>query len=196
MFLATQLPAGPDTVCAAFQAAATQYAHKPLICVPSETAAVYDIPLANSAPARFRRSSTNSPAPVVKAGFGHGRRAGILPDNRPDFFLSWCALNALGVSVVPINPELRSAELECLIDHSEMAAALGLTFRQSDLAAAAKAVGRTLGIFRPNRRIEGRKRGYFCRRFGPGYPGAAQDHPKGSRTRTRLALKGDHHGNH
>ena len=33
-------------------------------------------------------------------------------ENRPAFFFHWLALNALGASVVPINPQWRSAELE------------------------------------------------------------------------------------
>src|SRR4029077_9985935 len=39
------------------------------------------------------------------------------------------------------------------------------------------------------RRIEERKRGYFCGRHRPGHPGAAQDQSKSTPTRTRLALK-------
>src|SRR3546814_15828318 len=50
------------------------------------------------------------------AGYGHGHRAGLLLENRPASFLHWFALNALGVSVVPINSDLRAAELEYLIE--------------------------------------------------------------------------------
>ena len=50
-------------------------------------------------------------ARFAAAGYGHGHRAGLLLENRPSFFLHWLALNALGVWVVPINGELRSAEL-------------------------------------------------------------------------------------
>ncbi len=44
-----------------------------------------------------------------------GQRVGLLLENRPAFFEHWFALNALGVSVVPINPDLRAGELEYLI---------------------------------------------------------------------------------
>jgi acyl-CoA synthetase (AMP-forming)/AMP-acid ligase II len=54
------------------------------------------------------------------AGYGHGHRTGLLLENRPSFFLTWLALNALGVSVVPINGELRAAELDYLVEHSGM----------------------------------------------------------------------------
>ena len=43
------------------------------------------------------------------AGYGHGHRVGLLLENRPAFLFHWFALNALGVSVVPINAEMRSA---------------------------------------------------------------------------------------
>ena len=55
-----------------------------------------------------------------RRGYGHGHRAGLMLENRPAFFFHWLALNGLGVSVVPINSEWRSAELEYLVRHSEI----------------------------------------------------------------------------
>ena len=57
-------------------------------------------------------------------GLRQGQRVGLLLENRPAFFLNWLALNALGVSVVPISAELRAAELEYLVGHSEIAMAV------------------------------------------------------------------------
>ena len=45
-----------------------------------------------------------------EAGIGRGIRVAILLENRPDYFFHWLALNALGASVVPLNPDLRPAE--------------------------------------------------------------------------------------
>ena len=73
------------------------------------------------------------------AGYGHGHRVGLLLENRPAFFLHWFALNALGVSVVPISAEMRSAEWTYLIGHSEMCLAISLPARTADLVAAAGA---------------------------------------------------------
>ena len=39
-------------------------------------------------------------------------------ENRPAVFVHWFALNRLGASVVPLNPDLRPAELAYLIQHS------------------------------------------------------------------------------
>jgi acyl-CoA synthetase (AMP-forming)/AMP-acid ligase II len=62
----------------------------------------------------------------ASAGYGHGHRVGLLLENRPAFLLHWFALNALGVSVVPIHADLRAAELRYLIEHSEIV--LAVTF--------------------------------------------------------------------
>jgi acyl-CoA synthetase (AMP-forming)/AMP-acid ligase II len=53
------------------------------------------------------------------AGYGRGARVALLLENRPVFFLHWLALNALGVSIVPINPDLRPHELAFQIAWSE-----------------------------------------------------------------------------
>ncbi|MFZ4759898.1 MAG: AMP-binding protein, partial [Burkholderiaceae bacterium] len=74
-------------------------------------------------------------------GYGHGHRVGLLLENRPSCFLNWLALNALGVSVVPINGELRAAELEYLVGHSGLVLAIGLPARVDDLHAAAARAG-------------------------------------------------------
>ena len=83
-------------------------------------------------------------------GYGRGHRVGILMENRPGFFLHWFALNALGVSLVPINPDMRAAELEYLIGHSEIVAAIVIASRQDDVAAAAKAIGRDIPVVGPD----------------------------------------------
>lgn len=45
------------------------------------------------------------------AGYVAGMRVGLLLENRPVFFRHWMALNALGVSIVPINPDLKPDEI-------------------------------------------------------------------------------------
>jgi Acyl-CoA synthetases (AMP-forming)/AMP-acid ligases II len=43
----------------------------------------------------------------------------LLLENRPVFFLHWLALNALGVSIVPINPDVRPDELSFQLELSQ-----------------------------------------------------------------------------
>jgi acyl-CoA synthetase (AMP-forming)/AMP-acid ligase II len=83
---------------------------------------------------------------IQAAGYGHGHRAGLLLENRPSFFLTWLALNALGVSVVPINGELRAAELDYLVEHSGLCLAVVLPSRVADLRAAAQRTGRDVCV--------------------------------------------------
>lgn len=50
-------------------------------------------------------------AAYAAAGFGPGHIAAVALDNRPEFFVHFLALNALGVAIQPINPDLRPEEL-------------------------------------------------------------------------------------
>lgn len=75
------------------------------------------------------------------AGYGHGHRVGLLMENRPAFLMHWLALNGLGVSVVPMNVEMRAAELEYLIGHSGIALAVVLSNRVDAVRTAVTAAG-------------------------------------------------------
>ena len=87
------------------------------------------------------------------AGIGDGHRIGVLVENRPVFYDIWFALNALGASIVPINPDLRQGELEYLIEHSEMSAAIVLPSRKQDIESAAQAAGCNLIVVLPEERM-------------------------------------------
>jgi acyl-CoA synthetase (AMP-forming)/AMP-acid ligase II len=45
------------------------------------------------------------------AEYGHGATVALLIENRPAFFWHWFALNALGVAILPINPDLQADDL-------------------------------------------------------------------------------------
>jgi acyl-CoA synthetase (AMP-forming)/AMP-acid ligase II len=55
-------------------------------------------------------------ARFAAAGYGAGHRIAMLLENRPEFFSHWLALNGLGISIVPLNPDLRPAELVYQLD--------------------------------------------------------------------------------
>ena len=57
-----------------------------------------------------------------KRGYGPGHRVALQLDNRPEFPLHFLALNSLRVSVVPLNPDYRAAELDYVLAHSEASA--------------------------------------------------------------------------
>src|SRR6267143_1299341 len=52
-------------------------------------------------------------------GYGAGHRVALRLENRPQFLLHFLALNSIGASVVPINPDYRAAELEYILGHCE-----------------------------------------------------------------------------
>ncbi|ADP14306.1 AMP-binding enzyme family protein 3 [Achromobacter xylosoxidans A8] len=138
------------TVHQAFRDTAARYGAQPFLCILPETAQAYGIAAGELSYAQANEAIETLRAAYARAGYGHGHRAGLLLENRPAFFLHWFALNALGVSVVPINPDLRAAELEYLTGHSEIALAVALPERHADLLAAAQRAGRELRVMGPD----------------------------------------------
>jgi acyl-CoA synthetase (AMP-forming)/AMP-acid ligase II len=138
------------TVSDAFRATAARHAQRPFLHVLPETAQHYGIEAGELAYAQALQQVDRLAQRYRSAGYGHGHRVGLLLENRPAFFLHWLALNSLGVSVVPINAELRSAELEYLIDNSEISLAVTLSSRAQSLLAAAAAAGRRLAAVAPD----------------------------------------------
>lgn len=138
------------TVHQAFRDSAARHGAQPFLCILPETAEAYGIAAGELAYGAAAEAIETLRAAYARAGYGHGHRAGLLLENRPAFFLHWFALNALGVSVVPINPDLRAAELEYLTGHSEIALAVTLPGRHADLQAAAARAGRELRVMGPD----------------------------------------------
>ena len=137
------------TVAEAFARSAARFASNDWLQVLPETAGVYGIDARTWTYAEADREVRRLRLIYANAGYGHGHRAGLMLGNRPDFLLHWFALNGLGVSVVPVNADWRSAELEYLVAHSEIALAVCLPERAADLADAARAAGRNVAITGP-----------------------------------------------
>ncbi len=129
------------TVHDVFTATAARTPAAPFLFTESVTAAAYGIPAGPIAWGEAAAEVERLRARYAEAGYGHGHRVGLLLENRPVFLFHWLALNALGVSVVPINADMRSAELVYLIGHSEIGLAVTLPSRAADLRAAAATAG-------------------------------------------------------
>ena len=142
-------PALAGTVYDAFRRSVAQWPDTAFLCVPPATADAYGI--------EAREYSYREADAIVgalrqrfrDAGYGHGHRAGLLLENRPAFFWHWLALNGLGVSVVPINPDFRGAELRYLIEHSGMCVAVALESHHERLREAAEQVNVALAVVPP-----------------------------------------------
>jgi len=72
------------------------------------------------------------------AGYGLGHRVALLLENRPEFFFHYLALNGLGVSIVPVNPDYRHDEMLYQMEHSEAALAVVTEGRAADVEAVAR----------------------------------------------------------
>ena len=75
-----------------------------------------------------------------EAGYGPGQRVALLLENRPEHFFHWLALNAVGASKVPLNPDHRDEEMRYILEHSEAEVVVADAWR-ARVAAAAESSG-------------------------------------------------------
>ncbi|MEL7469461.1 MAG: AMP-binding protein [Pseudomonadota bacterium] len=120
-----------------FRRAAARWPDRAFLNVLPETADAYGIAAGEITYARALDIVEALAAQYRAAGYGAGHRVGLLLQNRPDFIWHFLALNTCGASIVPINPDLRAAELSYLAEHSEMILAVAVHDRVADLQAAA-----------------------------------------------------------
>ena len=138
-----------STVYAEFKRVAARRGDAPFLHVEPVTAAAYGI---EPGPRTWREVAGEVErlrAAYANAGYGPGHRVGLLLENRPAFFTHWLALNALGISIVPIHEDMRSAEWGYVISHSEMVLAVVQPGRESGLREAASSAGALLDTIRP-----------------------------------------------
>ncbi len=121
------------TIEAAFAAAVAGHADRPFLAVPANAERDY-------LPAGLEITYCEADARVAalaatyrKAGYGLGHRVAMLLENRPDYVLHKLALNGIGACCVPINPDLRPAEIQYLLEHSEPDLALVLASRDGQM---------------------------------------------------------------
>lgn len=142
-------PAGLPSVHAAFAKVAARRGDADFLCVEAVTAATYGIEAGARSWREVAGEVERLRAAYARAGYGHGHRVGLLLENRPAFFTHWLALNALGISIVPIHADMRAAEWIYLIGHSEMSLAVALPGREAALRAAAGEAGAALETIGP-----------------------------------------------
>ena len=107
------------TVFSTFAATAGAAAFRPFLCIPERHDRGYFPEGIEFSYDDIVRSVCALRDLYRASGFGHGHRACLLLENRPDFIVHWLALNCIGASIVPINPAYRAAEIEYLISHAE-----------------------------------------------------------------------------
>lgn len=154
-FSTTSAAASSQTVFDAFRHAADHHGPRPFLQTLPETAAIYGIDAGTITYAQAHAEVTLLSRHYRQAGYGHGHRVGLLLENRPAFFMHWLALNALGVSVVPISSEMRAAELHYLFEHSELCLVICLPQRLEDLRRSATQAGHAIGVITPAAAADG-----------------------------------------
>ncbi|WP_299417188.1 AMP-binding protein [uncultured Sulfitobacter sp.] len=124
-----------------FAASAGRWPDRAFLNVLPETAEVYGIDAGEITYAQALGRVQSYAQQIKVAGYVKGQRAMLLLENRPDYFLWWLAFNAQGLSVVPVNPDLRLAEMAYMIGHAEPVVAISVTARVDEMRAAAHEAG-------------------------------------------------------
>ena len=96
-----------QTVFAAFIATAQAAAANVFLCAPPAAGRAYHPDGIELTYGETRDAVLKLRNVYAAAGYGHGHRVALLLENRPEFFFHYLALNALGCSIVPINPDYR-----------------------------------------------------------------------------------------
>jgi acyl-CoA synthetase (AMP-forming)/AMP-acid ligase II len=123
-----------STVFSAFERTAAAHGSKPFLEFPSHRKTLtyrQALDHVGQIAARYR-----------SRGYGRGHRVALQLENRPEFPLHFLALNSLGASVLPLNPDYRPAELEYVLEHSD-ASALITARTLEDLPQPGKPAGAT-----------------------------------------------------
>ncbi|MGH8263714.1 MAG: AMP-binding protein, partial [Steroidobacteraceae bacterium] len=137
------------TVFEAFARTAQRHGELPFLDIVTDTARRYGIEAGATSYAQALRK-IESLAPAYRAaGIGKAHRVALLLDNRPDFFWHWLALNSVGASAVPLNPDWREAEIDYALGHSEACLAVVLPSREKDFLVAAGRARQPLTVSLP-----------------------------------------------
>ncbi len=108
-----------ETIGQIWTDAVRSYGPKPFICIPAN-------PDRDYAPRGLELTYRDANETIqalgdryASAGYGLGSRVSLLLENRPEHVLHRLALNCIGASVVPVNPDYRPSEFQYLIDHCQ-----------------------------------------------------------------------------
>ena len=110
---------GFESAYAAFAATAAAWPDNAFLCIPARPDRDYH---PNGVEFDYRTASTRIEALrrlYERSGVGHGHRVALLLGNRPEHFFHLFALNSLGASVVPLNPDNTADEMLYAVEHSE-----------------------------------------------------------------------------
>ena len=129
--------AAPASVFELFERSAERNPERPMFCAPRRPGRDYHPGGVELSYEAVRSEAATLRERYAEAGYRHGHRVALLVEQRPEFFHHYLALNALGCSIVPVNPDYRHDELRYLLSHSEADLAMVLESRLEDIERAA-----------------------------------------------------------
>jgi len=135
------LGAAFSSVFAAFAATARAHPGNAYLAVPPREGRDYDAAGSELTYGTALREILTLSEHYYRAGYGPGHRVALMLDNRPDHFLHLIALNRLGVSVVPVNPDYLHDEIAYLCTHAEVSLAIVLAHHFGRIAKVAASCG-------------------------------------------------------
>lgn len=130
-----------QTPAALLAAQAERFPDHDLLVLPGKVAALWGMERARWTYAEAAAEVAELSTRYRAAGYGPGHRVALLLENRPQHYLHWLALNALGVSIVPVNPDYTADELGYLLEHSEAALLVVLPSRLAQVEGVAQGLG-------------------------------------------------------
>jgi acyl-CoA synthetase (AMP-forming)/AMP-acid ligase II len=115
-------------------AQAVRWADRPLFVLPEAVADLWGAARTHWTYAEAAAAVADLRAAYAAAGYGVGHRVALMLENRPEHFLHWLALNGLGASVVPLNPDATADELRYVLGHSGAGLTVTLASRLAQVA--------------------------------------------------------------
>lgn len=125
------------TVFELFSKAARQFADRPFLHAPPETAKIYELSQVDWSYGEAKIAVEDLASLYASIGAGEGHRIGLALENQPEFFLHFLALNSLGAAIVPLNCAMQRDELPYQIEHSDCALVVATPQHREDLSGAA-----------------------------------------------------------
>jgi acyl-CoA synthetase (AMP-forming)/AMP-acid ligase II len=135
-----------NTVFEAFARTAAAHPDNDFLCVPARADRSWCPDGQTLTYADTARRITTLRDRYHAAGYRAGQRIALLLENRPDFLIHFLSLNALGVSIVPINPDYQADEMAYLLTHSEASLVVSIPERIEGLRTAAAMSGAQLFV--------------------------------------------------
>jgi acyl-CoA synthetase (AMP-forming)/AMP-acid ligase II len=122
------------------------YPDRPMLAVPARASRDYHPDGYEITYGEAARQIRELAAIYRHSGVGHGHRIALLLDNRPEHLLHKLALNTLGASSVPVNPEYRSGEISHLLNLTKANGAVCLSDRLGQMEEGIHASGKKVSL--------------------------------------------------